>query len=97
MDGRLGPPARAALNPTALGHAAIQHWLVARVAQLAREAVGDIDVTLPFSCYALDSAATVGLIGELEDWLQRSLPPTLIWDYPSIEQLAGHLAAAEAT
>lgn len=70
----------------------IQQWLVARVAAAVGVGAEEIDVTLPFSYYGLDSVAAVGLSGELEDWLGRKLPPTLTWDYPSIELLAEHLA-----
>jgi acyl carrier protein len=71
--------------------AVIQRWLITRVAALT-EGCDDIDITQPFSAYALDSVGTVGLTGELQDWLGIKLAPTLIWDYPSIELLARHLA-----
>jgi acyl carrier protein len=70
----------------------IQHWLVARVAASIGLPADDIDISLPFSYYGLDSVAAVGLSGELEDWLGRKLPPTLTWDYPSIALLSAHLA-----
>ena len=34
----------------------------------------------------------VGLAGELEDWLGRPLSPTLVYEHPTIEALARHLA-----
>ena len=51
-----------------------------------------IDPTLPFAYYGLDSVAAVGVSGALEALLGRKLPPTLTWDYPTIELLAAHLA-----
>jgi acyl carrier protein len=72
--------------------AGIQHWLVEHIAASIKVAPTDIDVTLPFSYYGLDSLAAVGMSGDLEQWLGRKLPPTLTWDYPTIERLAAHLA-----
>lgn len=72
--------------------AAIRRWLTARIAASLELRADDIDETLPFSSYGLDSVAAIGLSGELEQWLGRRLPPTLTWDYPTIELLADHLA-----
>lgn len=71
----------------------IQLWLVAKVAEMVAVDPDEIDITEPFSRFGLDSIAAAGLSGDLEDWLNRRLPPTLVWDYPTIELLAQHLAA----
>jgi acyl carrier protein len=73
---------------------AIEGWLVARVAELLGVAPHDIDVQLPFADYGMTSADAVALSGDLGDWLGRSLPATLAWDYPDIALLARHLAQA---
>jgi len=70
----------------------VEQWLINRLAALAKRGEHDIDVTLPFSHYELDSLLTVQLTADLEDWLGRSLPPTLCWDYPTARALARHLA-----
>lgn len=49
-------------------------------------------MTLPFDRYGLDSSVAVGLTGDLEDWLETKLDPTLLYDYPTIEGLSQHLA-----
>ncbi|MBC7983802.1 MAG: acyl carrier protein [Candidatus Obscuribacterales bacterium] len=74
----------------------IERWLISHVAALIEDDPLTIDITLPFSAYALDSVATAGLTADLEDWLGRDLPATLIWDYPSIELLARYLALRDA-
>jgi acyl carrier protein len=95
MDGQFGAATDGiSLQPVAT-QAAIERWLVTRVARAANENPDDIDITLPFSAYALDSAAAAELTAGLEDWLGLALPPTLIWDYPSIKQLARYLAQSE--
>lgn len=42
----------------------------------------------------LDSALAVELAAALGDWLGRPLDATLLWNYPSIQALAGHLGGA---
>ena len=70
----------------------IRAWLVSRLTKELRVDPHDIDVRKHFSRYGLDSLTTVALICDLEDWLGRRLPDTLVEDYPTIEALAWHLA-----
>jgi acyl carrier protein len=71
---------------------AIRAWLTERIAVHLKIAVEEIDVRETFSSYGLDSPTAVGLSGELERWLGRPLLATLVWDYPTIELVAKHLA-----
>lgn len=70
----------------------IQAWIVSYLAQLLEVDPEDINVTIPFERYGLDSAVAVGLTGDLEDWLETRLDPTLLYDYPTIESMSRHLA-----
>jgi acyl carrier protein len=72
--------------------AEIQAWLVSYLAESLEIDPDEVDVTIPFDRYGLDSSAAVGLIGELEDWLGCELDPTLLYDYPTIEVVALYLA-----
>lgn len=72
----------------------IQGWLQLRIAEYLQLDADEIDVSLPFSYYGLDSVASLGISGELETWLGRKLPQTLTWDYPNIELLSTFLAQA---
>ena len=72
--------------------AAIEEWLVEQIARRTGISLSEIDVQRPFVDYGLDSVQAVGLAGDLEVWLNRSLSPTLVWDYPTIEALAAYLA-----
>jgi len=47
---------------------------------------------VPFDDFALDSATAIGMTGELEDWLGKPVDPTLVYDYPTIEQFSKCLA-----
>lgn len=83
-------------TPRMMDASALERWLIARIAVLASESEDEIDVALPFSRYALDSVATVGLTGDLQDVLGVELPPTLLWDFPTIASLARHLTSHKA-
>jgi acyl carrier protein len=41
--------------------------------------------------YSLSSVTAMMLVGDLEEWLVLTLPPTLVWDYPSIDAIADYL------
>jgi acyl carrier protein len=76
--------------PTA---ANIQAWIVSYLAELLEVDSDEIEVTIPFDRYGLDSSAAVGLTGDLEDWLGCELDPTLLYDYPTVEALVKHLVS----
>ncbi|MEL6440940.1 MAG: acyl carrier protein [Cyanobacteria bacterium J06621_8] len=76
--------------------AEIEAWLVSYLAKLLSIEPDEVDVTIPFDRYSLDSASAVGMTGDLEDWLGHELDPTLVYDYPTIEALAGHLSEGKA-
>ena len=75
-------------SPTA---AEIQTWLVSYTAKQLELEPDEVDITIPFERYGLDSAVAVGLAGDLETWLDREQEPTLVYDYPTIEALTRHL------
>lgn len=75
-----------------LTEATISAWLVNRLAgALACSATG-IANHRPFSYYGLDSAASVTISGEIAQWLDKPIPITILYDYPTIELLAKYLA-----
>lgn len=70
----------------------IQAWMVSYLAELLEIEPDEVDAKIPFDQYGLDSAAAVGMTGDMEDWLGQRLDPTLLYDYPTVEALAQHLA-----
>jgi len=70
----------------------IKAWLIAYMAELTDMDGDDIDANLPFDSYDLDSSAAVGMTVDLEAWLGRQLDPTLLYEFPTINTLAKHLA-----
>jgi acyl carrier protein len=76
---------------------AIQAWLIKKVSAALSISSDDIDPRETFASFGLDSRTAVSLSGDLERWLGRRLPPTLVWDYPSIDELAQHLALDQSS
>jgi acyl transferase domain-containing protein/acyl-CoA synthetase (AMP-forming)/AMP-acid ligase II/acyl carrier protein len=73
------------------GAAEIESWLLQRLAGHLGLPPGAIDPTTPLGRYGLSSRDAVGLAGDLEEWLGRQLPPTLLYEHPTVRALARHL------
>jgi acyl carrier protein len=71
---------------------AIADWVIGELSERLGVDPEEIDPRRPFAFYGLDSAEAVILAGELEEWLGCTLSATLLWEYPTIEALAGYLA-----
>ncbi len=74
----------------------IEKWLVARIAERLGISTQEIDIQQPLVEYGLSSLAAVGISGELQELLGRSLSPTLLYDYSTIESLALYLGGVDA-
>lgn len=70
----------------------IQTWVASRIAAELGLKPEEIEYQVPFSEFGLDSRTAVSLVGDLERWLHAKLPPTLLWDHPTVEALAQYLA-----
>ena len=70
----------------------IQDWLIEKIANMEQLDPASIDVQEPLANYGLSSMAALTLSGDIETWLNCELEPTLVWDYPSVEQLSRYLA-----
>jgi acyl carrier protein len=80
------------LSPRNVSENEIREWCVqylARTLDLPQETV---DPDVKFARLGLDSANSVYLIVELEDWLGLELTPDLVFEHPTIGELARHLA-----
>ena len=72
--------------------AAIRDWCVEYLARTLDLPGQTIDPEMTFARMGLDSANSVFLIVELEDWLGLELTPDLVFEHPTISELARHLA-----
>lgn len=71
----------------------IRTWLINSLAKWLEMNSDDIDTSVEFEQYGLDSAASIGLMGELEDWLGQEITPYLIYEYPTVDALVNHLSS----
>jgi acyl carrier protein len=71
----------------------IEAWLIDYLAQLLELPPDGISVLDSFEEFGLDSAAAVGLTGDLGRWIGRKLEPTIVYDYPTIGSLSAYLVA----
>ncbi|MCM2373287.1 type I polyketide synthase [Aporhodopirellula aestuarii] len=79
-------------NPTSPQTASIIAWLIEKIAARVKMPTNAIEVNEPVSRYGLDSVGAVRLAGELSEWLERDIPATLAYEYPTIASLAHHLS-----
>jgi acyl carrier protein len=101
-NGKEGYPSNEAANDTedsviplefSQTNAVLLGWLTSRLAEQLELEPQQIDPQKEFTDYGLNSIEAVSLSGDLENFLGRRLPPTLLWDYPTIETLARYLTA----
>lgn len=71
---------------------AIERWLAREIARSLDLKIEDIASDQPFTRFGVDSMEAINMACVLEMKLDRSLPATLIWEHPSLHQLAEHLA-----
>ena len=86
-------PATSALERTTTGRDRVERFLRTVVARRLGVASGVVDAERGFYDQGLDSVALLAIGRELEEWLGRTIYPTLLFEYPDIARLAEHLAA----
>jgi acyl carrier protein len=72
--------------------AEIQQWMVDYIARELAVPPDQVDVSVPFEHFALDSTTAIGMTGDLESWLGCRIDPTVVYDYPTIQDMAQYLA-----
>ncbi len=75
----------------------IEVWLIAHISKGLGIDAQRIDVNLSLARYGLDSIVAIELTADLEDWLERPIPETLLWDEPTIRAIALHLSGEKET
>ncbi|YAF94567.1 MAG: AMP-binding protein [Nodularia sp. CChRGM 3473] len=71
----------------------IQRWIADHLNQEWKVPMQSIAPKKSFADYGLDSVMAVNLAQELEDWLNHPIEATIVWNFPTIESLANHLAS----
>lgn len=70
----------------------IRDWLRNRIAERLQCRPDQIEISQPLASYGLTSRDAVELSAEFEIRFNRTLMPTLLYDYPTIDRLADFLA-----
>lgn len=78
-------------RPASRNAAEIATWFVSNLSRELELSGAEVDTSLPFAHYGLDSVRAIRLISALETWLGCELSPTLTQEYPTIDELAQHL------
>ncbi|MEV5412750.1 SDR family NAD(P)-dependent oxidoreductase [Thermopolyspora sp. NPDC052614] len=81
----------------ALSRVRIDRWLREEIARRLGVSPATVDTEQPIATFGLSSLDMVGIAGDLENLLGRTLPATLIWEYPTIDALADHLSAPDGS
>jgi acyl carrier protein len=93
---RPAPPEELAMNSngttTPPSVDALKSWLIDWLAEALAMDRRQIEPSQPFLSYGLDSVQAMSMVGDLEATFGGRLPPTLAWDYPSVDAMAEHLA-----
>ena len=72
--------------------ALLEETLLEELSTLLKIPVGEISTEIRFNEYGLDSTAATALAANLGRKLDRHLPPTLAWDFPSVDDLLDYLS-----
>lgn len=75
-------------SPIEHSEQSLKAWLAVRVATYVRLPPEQIKPNVSLAEYGLDSVYAFSLVGDIEDYLDLSIEPTLMWDHPTIEALA---------
>ena len=86
-------PSSRSLNKDVLTQSELTDWLVRKIADSTGMDIHQIDIDTTFADFGLDSRTAVSISAELERMLGREIPPTLIWDFPTIKEVTQYLCA----
>ena len=70
----------------------IEAWLTSYVSSLLNIPESEVDKTISFEQFGLDSAAAVAMTGDLARWLGSELDPNSTMEYRTIQSLAEAIA-----
>jgi acyl carrier protein len=80
------------LKPRTLSESEIRQWCIHRLASTLNVPANRIDPQAKFARLGMDSATSVFFLVEIEEWLGLELPSDTVFEYPTIAELARHLA-----
>jgi acyl carrier protein len=72
--------------------AEIQAWCIRYLAETLEVPPAEVDPSATFARLGLDSATAIFLVTALEDWLGIDLSAEIVFDHPTVAEMARHLA-----
>lgn len=75
----------------ALTMASVSDHCIQFLAKTLHADAGTIDPAADFDQLGLDSVMAVALVLDLEEWSGLDLEPSLLFEYPTINELAGYV------
>ena len=69
----------------------IVDWCRKHIATLLDFPIDRIPTDGEFDSFGLDSAAAVSLVVDLEEWLGAEVSPSLLFEFPTIQLVAGEI------
>ena len=79
-------------TPTSATEQAIRNWLIWKFSERIGVQPDEIDIHQPFAHYGVKSIDLAMISVDLEQWLTRQLPPSLLREFSTIHNLARQLA-----
>jgi acyl transferase domain-containing protein/acyl-CoA synthetase (AMP-forming)/AMP-acid ligase II/acyl carrier protein len=73
----------------------ISDFLVEKIAKSYEVNIDSIDINEPLVDYGLDSLEAVNISNDLAKFIGKKVPATLVYDFPTISKIAGHLVGSE--
>ena len=81
-----------AAGPDLTSHAGARQWLLAQLGRMLGIDASAIDAFEPLTRYGIGSLQAVQLSGEMESALGRRVPPTIVFELPTVDGLAHYMA-----
>lgn len=70
----------------------IEAWIISYLTKNLDLDRNEIDTTITFDNYGLDSSTAAFMTSDLGEWLKLEIDPALPYEYPTIKELSQHLA-----
>ena len=77
--------------PSAQQTAEIRRWLIERVAYYLERPVDEVDPGVPLAESGMTSVSAVELCGDVEDRFQINVDPSMVFDYPTVADIAAFI------
>ncbi len=74
-------------RPPRLSRDELTRWIQECISEHVGRPAAEIRPDLPFATLGLDSVYAFVIIAQIEDHLELSLDPTVIWDRPTLREL----------